>query len=482
MVAAAVTAWVACWWISLAAPLGATSLLPLVLLPLLGALPLKDVALNYANPNIFLFMGGFMIALGIERWGLHRRIALHIVRAVGVGESRIVLGFMIASGLLSMWISNTATTLMMFPIGLAIIRSLPEIATGDESNNRSRFPAALMLGIAYGASIGGVATPIGTPPNISFAGQFESLFPSAPVIGFGQWMLIFLPLSAVMMCVAWLVLTRITCRVGRRAETGGREVIREQLRKLGVMSGPERWMLALFVLTAILWITRRSITLGSFVVPGWSDGLAYLAPTVFNPAYLHDATVALAVAISLFVIRGGRTENGRRVPLLDWSTARKLPWDILLLFGGGFAIAGAFRDTGLSRYVGQSLAILEGASPMLMVAGTSFLMTFLTELTSNTATTEVMLPIIAGASTEALRLNPLLLMLPATISASCAFMLPVATPPNAIVFGTGQVEMRDMVRSGIILNLIGVVAITLTIYLLGRPLLGIAYSLPDWAG
>lgn len=455
-----------------------TSLLPLVLLPLLGAVPLKVVAVNYANPNIFLFMGGFMLALGIERWGLHRRIALHIVGRVGVDESRIVLGFMIASGLLSMWISNTATTLMMFPIALAIIRSLPAITTSRDHAKRSRFPAALMLGIAYGASIGGIATP----PNISFAGQFASLFPEGPVIGFGQWMMMFLPPAAVMMVAAWLVLTRVTCRVQRRSDAGARQVIGEQLRKLGTMGGPERWMLTLFALTAILWITRRPIAFGEFSLPGWSTLLAGLAPDAFKPAFLHDASVAIAVAISLFVIRGGRSESGEQIPLLDWNTAKKLPWDILLLFGGGFAIAAAFRDTGLSRYVGQSLSILESVPPLFMVAGTSFLMTFLTELTSNTATTEVMLPIIAGASTEALRLNPLLLMLPATISASYAFMLPVATPPNAIVFGTGQIEMRDMVRSGLILNLIGVIVIALTVYLLVLPMLGITPALPDWVG
>jgi sodium-dependent dicarboxylate transporter 2/3/5 len=475
---AATGAWVAVWWMTLAAPIAATSLLPLVLLPALGVMPIDALAVSYADPTVFLFMGGFMIALGIERWGLHRRIALHVLRAVGGGPSRIVLGFMIAAAVLSMWISNTATALMMLPIGMAVVAALPEL--GDERHSAGIGPA-LMLGIAYGASIGGIATQIGTPPNIAFAGQFRTLFPEAPPIGFAQWMLMFVPVSAVLLLCTWWILTRVTCRVPRGSGGADRGVIAEQLRRLGRMSGSERWMLVVFVLTALLWITRRTIPLGGFELPGWSNLLAKAGGRPFLVKYLDDATVAVAMAVLLFVLPGGRDAEQRRVPLLDWNTARRLPWDILLLFGGGFAIASAFRESGLSRFVAGGLTVFSDAPPFALVAGTCLLVTFLTELTSNTATTQVMLPVLAGAATDALHINPLMLMIPATISASCAFMLPVATPPNAIVFGSGQVQMRDMLRSGLMLNLVGVIVISLAMYLLVLPALGVSGGPPGWS-
>jgi len=488
--AAAVTALVACWWITVALPIPVTSLLPLVLLPLVGVVPIKQAAVPYANPNVFLFMGGFIIALGIERWGLHRRIALHIVRLVGTGRSTIVLGFMLASALLSMWISNTAATLMMLPIGLAIISAVKKLGKDEDPKQIANFSAALMLGIAYAASIGGVCTPIGTPPNISFRGQMARLFPLAPEISFGQWMMVFMPLVVVFLPVVWLVLVRITCPTGKARTPVGREVVARDLRGLGRMSRPEKLMLVIFTATALLWMTR-SIPVGG-VNYGWSGLLeGWLSPPgrsacLFRADYISDATVALGMAVLLFIIPAGRGAAGgtggerRREYLMNWETAQRLPWGILLLFGGGFSIAVGFKASGLSFWCGQAFADVGIGSPLLVVVGVCLLMTFLTEITSNTATTEVMLPILAGVGV-AMGVNPLMLMLPATISASCAFMLPVATPPNAIVFGSGCIEMRRMVRSGIIINLIGVVLITTVFHLVAKPVLGIDLStMPTW--
>jgi sodium-dependent dicarboxylate transporter 2/3/5 len=481
--AAAVTALVACWWITVAVPIPATSLIPLTLFPLLGVMPFKSAAVCYADANIFLFMGGFIIALGIERSGLHRRLALHIVSLVGTGQATIVLGFMIASAFVSMWISNTATTLMMLPIGLAVAKSLPALTSADTGDPRaSNLGPALMLGIAYACSIGGVGTPIGTPPNIAYQGQVHELFPDAPQISFGQWMIAFLPIVVLFIPCAWLILTRVTCPLPRAVPGPGRSVVRDHLRALGRISPAERWMLGIFVTTALLWMFRKRITIGTFTLAGWSDLLADFASGWFKPAYLHDATVGMFMALLLFLIPCGRDPQGRRDRLMDWDTARKLPWGILLLFGGGFAIAAGFQQTGLSAYLGGAFRVFGGTPPLLMVMGVCLLLTFMTELTSNTATTLVMLPILARAAAESLAVNPLIIMLPATVSASCAFMLPVATPPNAIVFGSGLVRMSHMVKSGLLLNLVGVILVSLCMYLVVLPLLGQSPELPAWAG
>ena len=484
--AAAVAALTACWWITVALPIPVTSLLPLLLFPLVGVLPIRQAATPYADPNVFLFMGGFIIALAVERWALHRRIALHIVRIIGTGQATIVLGFMIATALLSMWISNTATTMMMLPIGMAVIAALPRFSPQAEGQPAGQFGPALMLGIAYAASIGGIATPIGTPPNISFRGQLARLYPDAPEIGFGMWLLLFVPLVCVFLPIVWLVLVRVTCRVQSGRLPQGRAVVRDQLRELGPMRRPEFVVLIVFVATALLWMTR-SIPVGHHVNLGWAALVQnWLLPgdgsvPRFQAGYFNDATVALGMAVLLFVIPAGRDEAGRRQQLMDWPTAQRLPWGILLLFGGGFALAAGLRSSGLSLWCGQAFAQLGVVSPVLLVIGICLMMTFLTEITSNTATTEVMLPIVASVA-GVLGYHPLLLMIPATLSASCAFMLPVATPPNAIVFGSGRVSMGHMVRTGIILNLIGVALITLVMFLLVQPLLGIdARTLPAWA-
>jgi sodium-dependent dicarboxylate transporter 2/3/5 len=559
--AAAVTALVASWWISGCIPIPATSLVPLALFPLLGVLSSRETASVYANENIFLFMGGFILALGMERWGLHRRIALAIIHAVGAGPRRMVLGFMAAAAFLSLWISNTATALMMLPIGLAVIRAVGQ--SGGEAYRdpvrRRAFGAALMLGIAYASSIGGVGTPIGTPPNIAFGRILDILYPEPVKLGapaggtfratprpegwprvapgtvvgellgeeerievragiegdvlrilapegtpvtpgqglllirpsegppafeipFGLWTLTFLPLVVVFLPLAWLVLVRLTCRVPASSSGVGRETIVEQRRALGPMSPAERRMGLIFLATALLWIFRRDLTLGPLALPGWAGLLEGLFGPVFRAGDLGDATVAVSMALLAFLVPSGeRDEKGRALPLMSWETAVRLPWGILLLFGGGFAVASAFEKTGLSAWLGESFGGLGITSPLLLTAGACLLMTFLTELTSNTATTQVMLPILAGAAASC-GVHPLMLMIPATLSASCAFMLPIATPPNAIIFGSGQVEMARMVRTGLILNLLGVVLVTLVFTFVTAPLLGIDPGvLPEWA-
>jgi len=475
----AVAILMAVWWMTVAIPIPVTSILPVFLFPVLGILPGGATAANYANNIIFLFLGGFILALGIQRWGLHRRIALHVVHVVGTNPPRMVLGFMLATAFLSMWISNTATALMMLPIAMAVITSMREVAGGRSMGG---FAPALLLGIAYSASIGGLATPIGTPPNMSFLRILEILYPQAPTIPFGRWFLSFLPLVVIFLPIAWLLLTRVIHRLGRGAVGAGREVIREELHGLGSMSRSEKRMLVVFVATAFLWITRGDLEMGAIHLPGWAGllerglGLEYLS------GYLHDATVAVAMAILIFLIPGDRDREGRSRKLMDWETAVQLPWGILLLFGGGFALALALKESGLSQHLGEAFAgRVDGLSPILLVVSTCLLLTFLTEVTSNTATTEVMLPVLAGAA-GAMGVHPLLLMIPATLSASCAFMLPIATPPNAIIFGSGQVEMRQMIRAGIWLNLIGVVIIALVFYFVSSRLLGIDLTtVPIWA-
>jgi sodium-dependent dicarboxylate transporter 2/3/5 len=467
---AAVAALMAVWWISEAIPLAATSLLPLILFPLLGIMGGRQVAPIYVNHVIFLFVGGFMIALAMERWGLHKRIALWIIRLIGGGPSRLVLSFMLASALLSMWISNTATAIMMLAIGLAIIGEL-ERTLGRERTRR--LSTALLLAIAYGASVGGMATLVGTPPNLSFVRIFEIIFPHAEPIGFGPWMLIGLPLSAIMLLMIWLLLTRVFFRSPACLQLS-REAVLQDYRRLGPLRFPEAVVLVVFLCTAVLWVFRKDLQLGMLTVPGWAGLLPF-------PDLVDDGTVAMAMALLLFLIpsRAADAQTGRAV--LDVDVFRRVPWHIVLLFGGGFALASGFQSTGLSGYVGQQFAGLEGISPPLMIASVCTVLTFLTELTSNTATTELLLPILASAATT-LGVNPLILMVPATLAASCAFMMPVATPPNAIIFGSGRVRIIEMAKVGLVLNLIGVVVITVVFYFLGVTVFGIEPgALPDWA-
>ncbi|MFH2000144.1 MAG: SLC13 family permease [Planctomycetota bacterium] len=463
---AAVAIWMATWWITEALPIPATALLPVALFPLSGIMTGKAVAATYFNSIIFLFMGGFIMALAMQKWNLHRRIALRIILLIGTGPRRILLGFMIATAFLSMWISNTATTMMMVPIAMAVIVKLREI----NDQKLAGFPAALMIGIAYSASIGGIATLIGTPPNLSFTRIFAIYFPNAPEITFASWFTFGLPLSVCLLILAWFLLAFIFVRRASPPSLDG-SLFRQELQHMGKMKYEEKVVLFLFTLMALLWLFRTDIVVGGFTVPGWST----LMPM---PSFVDDGTVAITVSLLLFAIPSKSRPNDR---IMEWSTASRLHWGIILLFGGGFALAAGFKESGLSLWVADQLTGLKDVAPVLLVGSTCTLLTFLTELTSNTATTEMILPLL-GSLAVSINVNPLLLMIPATLSASCAFMLPVATPPNAIVFGSGEVRMADMIKAGIILNLIGVVIITAFIYLLGLLVFQIdPGQMPDWA-
>lgn len=461
----------ACFWVSLCLPIAVTSLLPIALFPLLGVASSATTVKYYANNNIYLFMGGFIIALAIQKWGLHRRIALVITAFLGTSPSRLVLGFMCATAFLSMWISNTATTMMMLPIGLAVISESSRLTGKDD-----RFALALMLGIAYSASVGGIATPIGTPPNIIFLGEYEKIFPLAPKISFFNWVKVFIPLVLILIPLVWIILTGIVSPLYRKSSKGkttaiGRRIIKAELKKLGRMDSAETRVLIIFIITGLLWIFRMDIVTGFFTIPGWSK----LFP---NPEYFHDATVAIFMALLLFIIPAGKKYPHKF--LMNWDTALKLPWGILLLFGGGFAIAGGFSISGLDKQIGIALKPFLMFQPFVTVFIICIMMTFLTELTSNTATTAALLPVMSSIAI-AVNMNPLLLMVPATISASMAFMLPVATPPNAIVFSSGKIEMSQMARVGLILNLIIAIIIACFVYYFVLPSWGYDITLPVWA-
>ena len=466
---AAVAILMAVWWITDAIPLFATALLPMLLYPLLGILKGKATAPIYVNSTIFLFIGGFMIALTMEKWNLHRRIALFIIRLIGGGPSRIILGFMASAAFLSMWISNTATAIMMVPIGLAIVAQME--AKFDVADTH-KFTIGLMLGIAYACSMGGVATLVGTPPNLSFARIFEITFPEATPIAFGTWFIMGLPICAVMLGIIWLLLTKVFFRVPAHI-TVDRSIVDQEYEELGPMRFEENAVLIIFFLTAFLWVFRKNLNLGLFIIPGWSQLIPY-------PKLIDDGTVALTMAMILFLIPT-RSSDAKSATVMGPDVIRNLPWNIVLLFGGGFALAKGFQVTGLSTLIGNEFAGLAGMSPIVMILIICFGLTFLTELTSNTATTEMILPILASVA-FAMKANPLLLMIPATLSASCAFMMPVATPPNAIVFGSGRIKIAEMARVGVIINIIGVGVITLIFYIIGIAVFGIDQSVfPEWA-
>ncbi|MDZ7290728.1 MAG: SLC13 family permease [candidate division KSB1 bacterium] len=459
------------WWITEAIPIPATALLPLCLYPVLGILPMTEVARNYGDENIFLFLGGFLIAMAMQKWRLHRRLALHIVHLIGTAPRRLVLGFMCATAFISMWISNTATTMMMYPIALAVIMQLVPECERSFTSAHCNFRTCLMLAIGYAASIGGVGTLIGTPPNIIFAGNAHKLFPEAPVVDFLHWLTFGLPLILLFLPIVWVITTRILFSIPADLFSGGKELIDAEIKKLGRMSAGERGVLIIFLLTALAWIFRVDLELGFVTIPGWASRLG-IADKV------SDATVAMIAGTLLFIIPA----NFRRGEfLLDWSTAVKIPWGILLLFGGGIAMSAGFKSTGLSAWLGERLAGFGDWPPIAMIVMVCLVMTFLTEVTSNTATATIFMPIMA-ATAQALHLHPFLLMIPAAISASCAFMLPVATPPNAIIFASGYVTVPQMARVGIWLNLIGVVLITAIVYLLVVPVFQIDWhSFPVWA-
>jgi sodium-dependent dicarboxylate transporter 2/3/5 len=442
----AAAALMATWWITEAIPIPATALLPIFLFPALGVMSGSEVTQPYADHLIYLFLGGFLIAVTIEKWGLHRRIALRTIKIIGVTPNRIVLGFMLASAGLSMWISNTAATLMMLTIGLAVLKQVVREIDSDPNLHidtrpeKFRFGIALMLGIGYAASIGGVATLIGTPPNAILAGIIERQFGQS--ISFFEWMLFALPLSSVMLLATWYYLTHLAYPSEINDLPGGMRTVDRELADLGAMSRQEISVLIVFISVAALWIGRGIIETDKF-------------------ALVTDSTIAMAGALLLFIIPA---DFKNREFLLDWKTATNIPWDILILFGGGFALAKGFIDSGLTQAIADQLSVLQGTDPVVIIVVVTAVVIVLTEITSNTATASMMLPIIAALAI-AMSIHPYSVMIAVALAASFAFMLPVATPPNAIVFSSRYVSIRQMARAGIWINVMGVVLISLFIVL-----------------
>ena len=434
------TLWIAIWWITEAIPIAATSLLPIILFPLSGALPLADTSSSFGHRFVFLYLGGFILALAIQKWNLHKRIALNIIRLVGTNVQKIILGFMVATAFLSMWISNTATAVMMLPIGIAIIKQMKDLKNTSEDENLI-FGKALMLSIAYSASIGGIATLIGTPPNLVFAGIIQETYNIE--ISFLKWFQFGLPISILLLAISWVYLTKVAFKFKQNEFNKGKEEINRQLEELGSISYEEKIVLSVFVLTGLAWILRTYL-LNKFI------------------PNLDDSIIALISGISLFLFQANNQE-GKKEKIMNWEDAVKLPWGILLLFGGGLAIAQGFQSSGLANWIAENLTQLNDFSLFIILLVLITAVNFLTEITSNLATTAMLLPILAPTAVI-LGVHPYVLMVGATLAASCAFMLPVATPPNAVVFGSNYLKISDMVRVGILMNIISIIIIFMMVY------------------
>ncbi|CCH47823.1 SLC13 family permease [Pseudodesulfovibrio piezophilus] len=467
---AAVTALMAIWWITEAIPIPATSLLPIAMFPLLGIMKSAAATAPYANHLIYLFMGGFFLAVTMERWNLHRRVALYTIRAIGTSPGRMIMGFMVATAFLSMWVSNTATTMMMVPIGMAVIQQ----ATGFESSDlrsstntgpEANFGKCLMLGIAYAASMGGVGTIIGTPPNTVMAGMVEKMF--GVEIGFGQWMLFGVPLATIMVLLSWFILTKWLFPMGSMQIAGGDKIINDEVKKLGPMSSEEKKIVIVGCFVAVFWLARGFLKKVPFII----DAMPHFG-------YIHDATIGILGALILFALP---TNFKKGEFLLDWKTAVKIPWDVILLFGGGLAIANGFAKTGLASYIASQLGALEGTSILIFVAVVVLITIFLTEITSNTATATLLVPIM-GSAAIAMGVHPYATIVGACVAASFAFMLPVATPPNAVVFGSGCVSIKQMAKAGLWLNILGTILITAFVVYFLPVIWGVDLNVvPDWA-
>jgi len=435
--AASVGLWMAIWWATEAIPVAVTAFLPLVIFDPLGIATLRDAAAPYANPIIFLFLGGFLMALALERWNLHRRIALAILDKTGTDGRRLIGGFMFVCAMLSMWMTNTSTTMMLLPIVLSVIAVVRDNVSDLSEKSRSDFQIAMLLGLAYSASIGGLATLVGTPPNALLIGYLADNYDIE--ISFARWMTVGIPVTLVMLPIAWLLLTRYLYQINVPASEAVNRHLHALREELGPMTTPEKRVAVMFVLVVLSWMLRRPLT-------------EFLGLTGIS-----DAGIVMTAGVLFFVLPSGNSEQPR---LMTWENALRLPWGVLILFGGGLSLAAAVSNTGLALWLGESLAPLNAFGLAVLVIAAVALVIFLTELTSNLATTATLLPVMGAIAVQA-GLPPLMLTVPITIAASCAFMLPVATPPNAIVFATGQVTIPQMVRAGIALNLIGIVVVTI---------------------
>lgn len=431
-----VTIWMAIWWIGEVVPISVTALLPIIVFPLSGILSISETTQQYGHKYVFLYIGGFILAMAIERWNLHKRIALHIIKTIGSKASYLILGFMMATAFLSMWISNTATAVMMLPIAIAIANQIKSQNT-DSPELSKMFSKALMLSIAYSASIGGIATLIGTPPNLVFAGVLENTY--GIKISFFEWMKFGLPVSLVLLFICWKYLTSVAYRLKSIRFSGGEKEIESMLVKLGKLSYEEKRVGFVFILAGLGWIFRSLL---EQIIP-----------------HIDDTIIGITAAVLLFLIP---TKTKQR-KLLTWAEAVRIPWGIIILFGGGMALAKGFVETGLANWIASQINLFEGVSIFILVILVAAVVNFLTEVTSNLATTAMLLPILAPVALS-FNVHPYILMIAVTLSASCAFMLPVATPPNAIVFGANYLKVSDMAKKGLVLNLVSILIIGLVVY------------------
>ena len=431
------TLWVAIWWVTEAVPIYVTALIPIILFPLSGGLELKQTTSAYGHKFVFLFVGGFILAIAIEKWRLHKRIALNIINIVGTKKSNIILGFMIATAFLSMWISNTATAVMIMPVGLAIISQLKDNPNTLENEN-TIFGKTLMLAIAYSASIGGMATLIGTPPNLVLAGVIKTSYDIE--INFLQWMSFGLPISLLLLFICWKYLTSIAYKFKDENFKSGLEEINDQIKNLGKFSYEEKSVLIVFIATALAWITQ------SFIIKKYIPEI-------------DDTIIAIIAAVVLFILPDKSGDN----KLLSWSDAVKLPWGILLLFGGGMALAKGFDSSGLAVWIGNQMNFFSDIPLIILLLVLIAMVNFLTEITSNLATTAMLLPVLVALA-NTIDINAYYLLVGATVAASCAFMLPVATPPNAVVFGSKILNIDDMIKKGFWMNIISIFILTAAIY------------------
>ncbi|MCP9750960.1 DASS family sodium-coupled anion symporter [Ferruginibacter sp. HRS2-29] len=458
---AAVVMLMSIWWVTEAVPVFATAFLPLVLYPILEVLPADKTAANYGHNYVLMMLGGFFIAKAIESQNLHKRIALVIITFFGISRQKIIISMMIATAFLSMWIANVTAAVMMFPIALSIIA---KEETGHEG--KGTFGTALMLGIAYSATIGGLGTLIGSPTNLILIGILEKLFPAAPPITFMTWLKIGLPILVVFLPVFAYYLIRYFKVSGNLSNS--ETIIADELKALGKTTPGEKRVIFVCLIAIIGWVFREDMILGSFTIPGWSSLLGL-------QDYVHDSTVSIAAAMLLFILPANKETR-----LLDWKSASQVPWGVVIIVGGGYAIAAGFQDTGLADWLGHHLAFIS-TFPFLIVLilVIAFVMLF-TEFNSNTATANIMLPVMASMAVAA-SFNPLLLMIPATIASSLGFMMPAGTGPNTVILGSGRVSVKEMIKCGVWLNLISLVLVTIILYLIVIPLLGLETSLPEWA-
>ena len=465
MRAAAVAMLMAVFWVTEAIPIFATSFIPVALFPIFGVLNANHIAASYGHHIVLLILGAFFVAKAIETNNLHKRIALATIRLIGTSRKRIILSFMISTAFLSMWTSNNSTTLMMLPIGLAIIQREKALGSKDLA-----FGSALMLSIAYSASIGGTGTLVGTPPNLLFVSTMQEIFPDSPDIVFTDWLKIGLPFVVVFLPIAWFYIIKYFKVEG--GLHGSDEIIENEYRDLGPMSVAEKRVLVICVFYALGFVFRRDMQIGELTIPGWSDILGV-------QAFVKDATVAFIATLLLFLLpNGSANEDSNHNKLLEWEDAKTIPWGIAMLIGGGLAIAAAFRESELIAWIGSNLD-LSGVSVFLVLLLVVSGMVFLTEINSNTATTAVFLPVLAGIS-QAGDFHPYLLMIPATIAASCAFMLPSGTGPNASILASGQVTIPEMAKCGFGLNILAIIVIMSLLYFIIMPIFGVSGVSPIW--